>query len=52
MLSYRRNGQKGINMKALNLEELYDIPARMEDIPLYVKEYKSGNIHVYGFYFR
>ena len=25
-------------MKALDMKELYNIPARMEDIPLYVKK--------------
>lgn len=35
-------------MKALDLNELYNVPARMEDIPLYVKkEDKKGNIHLY-----
>ena len=35
-------------MKALDLNELYNVPARMEDIPLYVKkEDKKGNIHIY-----
>ena len=35
-------------MKALYLSELYNVPARMEDIPLYVKkEDKKGNIHIY-----
>ena len=35
-------------MKALDLNELYNVPARMEDIPLYVKkEDKKGNIHTY-----
>ena len=38
-------------MKALNLEELYNIPARMKDIPLYVKkEDEAGNIHVYAYH--
>ncbi len=37
-------------MKALNFEELYTIPARMEDIPLYVKkEDETGNIHIYAY---
>ena len=37
-------------MKALNVEELYNIPARMEDIPLYVKkEDEKGNIHIYAY---
>lgn len=37
-------------MKALNVEELYNIPARMEDIPLYLKkEDKTGNIHIYAY---
>ena len=35
-------------MKALDLNEMYDVPARMEDIPLYVKkEDKKGDIHIY-----
>lgn len=35
-------------MKALELNELYNVPARMEDIPLYVKkEDKKGNIHLF-----
>ena len=35
-------------MKALYLSELYNVPARMEDIPLYVKkEDKKGDIHIY-----
>lgn len=35
-------------MKALNFDELYNVPARMEDIPLYVKkEDEERNIHVY-----
>lgn len=37
-------------MKALNLEELYNIPAKMEYIPLYVKkEDKKGKIHIYAY---
>lgn len=37
-------------MKALNVEEMYNIPARMEDIPLYVKkEDETGNIHIYAY---
>lgn len=37
-------------MKVLNVEELYRIPARMEDIPLYVKkEDGAGNIHIYAY---
>lgn len=35
-------------MKALDLNELYNVMARMECIPLYVKkEDKKGNIHLY-----
>ena len=35
-------------MKALDLSELYNVLARMEDIPLYVKrEDESGNIYIY-----
>ena len=38
-------------MKVLNLKELYNIPARMEDIPLYVKkEDELGNIHIYSYH--
>ena len=38
-------------MKALNFEEMYNIPARMEDIPLYVKkEDEAGIIHVYAYH--
>ena len=37
-------------MKALDMKELYNIPARMEDIPLYVKkEDETGNIHIYAY---
>ena len=37
-------------MKALELNELYNVPARMEDIPLYVKkEDKKGNMHIYAY---
>lgn len=37
-------------MKALNIEELYNIPARMENIPLYVKkEDDAGRIHIYTY---
>lgn len=37
-------------MKALNFEELYSIPARIEDIPLYVKiEDEAGKIHIYAY---
>lgn len=37
-------------MKALNIEELPSIPARIEDIPLYVKkEDEAGNIHIYAY---
>lgn len=36
-------------MKALNFDELHNIPARMEDIPLYVKsEDTDGKIHIYA----
>lgn len=35
-------------MKALNFDELHNIPARMEDIPLYVKsEDTTGEVHIY-----
>lgn len=35
-------------MKALHFDELYNIPARMEDIPLYVKsEDTDGKLHIY-----
>lgn len=35
-------------MKALDLNKLYNVPARMLNIPLYVKkEDKKGNIHIY-----
>lgn len=35
-------------MKTLDLEKLYTVPAKMEDIPLYVKaEDIDGNIHIY-----
>lgn len=35
-------------MKALDFKELYNVPARIPDIPLYVKkEDKKGNIHIY-----
>ena len=38
-------------MKTLNFEKLYTIPARMEDIPLYVKkEDETGNIHIYAYH--
>lgn len=38
-------------MKTLIFEELYTIPARMEDIPLYVKkEDETGNIHIYAYH--
>jgi hypothetical protein len=37
-------------MKALDLKELYTVPAKMEDIPLYVKaEDGDGNIHIYAY---
>lgn len=37
-------------MKTLTFEELYSIPARKEDIPLYVKkEDETGKIHVYAY---
>ena len=37
-------------MKALNFVELYDVPAKMESIPLYVKQEDiDGNIHVYAY---
>lgn len=35
-------------MKTLVLEKLYTVPAKMEDIPLYVKQEDiDGNIHIY-----
>lgn len=38
-------------MKALNIEELYYIPARMEEMPLYIKkEDEAGNIHIYAYH--
>ena len=38
-------------MKALNFDELHNIPARMEDIPLYVKsEDTDGKIHIYAYH--
>lgn len=37
-------------MKALNFDELHNIPARKEDIPLYVKsEDTDGKIHIYAY---
>lgn len=37
-------------MKTLALEKLYTVPAKMEDIPLYVKaEDGDGNIHIYAY---
>lgn len=37
-------------MKALDLKELYTVPAKMEDMPLYVKaEDGDGNIHIYAY---
>lgn len=37
-------------MKALDLNELYNVPARMLDIPFYVKrEDESGDIHIYAY---
>ena len=37
-------------MKTLNFDELYNIPARMEDIPLYVKsEDIDGKVHIYAY---
>lgn len=37
-------------MEALNFDELHNIPARMEDIPLYVKrEDMDGTIHIYAY---
>lgn len=37
-------------MKVLNFDELHNIPARMEDIPLYVKsEDTDGKIHIYAY---
>lgn len=35
-------------MKAVDLEKLYIVPAKMDDIPLYVKQEDiDGNIHIY-----
>ena len=35
-------------MKVVDLEKLYTVPAKMEDIPLYVKQEDiDGNIHIY-----
>lgn len=35
-------------MKALDFDELYNIPARMDDIPLFVKkEDEKGNMYIY-----
>ena len=37
-------------MEALDLNELYNVPARKEDIPLCVKkEDKMGNTHIYAY---
>ena len=37
-------------MKALNIDKLYSIPAREEDIPLYVKsEDTDGELHIYAY---
>ena len=37
-------------MKALNIDKFYSIPARMEDIPLYVKsEDTDGEVHIYAY---
>lgn len=37
-------------MKALNIDKLYSIPARIEDIPLYVKsEDTDGEVHIYAY---
>ena len=37
-------------MKTLALEKLYTVPAKMEDIPLYVKQEDiDGNIHIYAY---
>lgn len=35
-------------MKVVDLEKLYTLPAKLEEIPLYVKqEDTAGNIHIY-----
>lgn len=35
-------------MKTLELEKLYTLPAKLEELPLYVKqEDTAGNIHIY-----
>lgn len=37
-------------MKALNIDKFYSIPARIEDIPLYVKsEDTDGEVHIYAY---
>lgn len=37
-------------MKALHLDKLYSIPAKKEDIPLYVKsEDTYGEVHIYAY---
>lgn len=37
-------------MKVVDLEKLYTVPAKMEDIPLYVKQEDiDGNIHIYAY---
>lgn len=49
LYGYYEKKVKEKNMKALNFDDLYNIPARMEDIPLYVKsEDTDGNIHIYA----
>lgn len=36
-------------MKVLDVEKLYTVPAKKEDIPLYLKEDRDGNIHIYAY---
>lgn len=42
---YNETGRKETTMKALDLNELYNVPARMEDIPLYVKKEDKKRRH-------
>ena len=50
MLCYRHKRAERNIMKTLDMKELCNIPARMEDIPLYVKkEDETGNIHIYAY---
>lgn len=37
-------------MKTLDFEKLYTVPAKMQDIPFYVKQEDiDGNIHIYAY---